>query len=295
MLKTTHLQRKKLLKKLFKALYLILLTIALVIVMQVFLFASFEVPTDSMEPEIWPGDFVLVNKLLIGPRIYNNLGLFNGSITPYKRIKGMHPIRRNDILVFDAPYLLLPGTLNAQTNLFYIKRCIAIPGDTFFIENGFFGIKGYQQPLGNLLQQLLLSQTPDETISKHIFNCFPQDSDNHWNIKDFGPIYIPGKGDAININVNNIAIYRPLIQYETGKTIRIEGGSVLLNRESIENYTFTRNYYFMAGDHVANSDDSRYWGLLPEDLVVGKAILIWKSTDPFTHKFRWKRWMKRLK
>jgi len=66
--------------------------------MKVFLFASFKVPTGSMEPTILPGDFVLVNKLLIGPRIYQNIGFLKGKKTPYKRIKGMRQIRRNDLV-----------------------------------------------------------------------------------------------------------------------------------------------------------------------------------------------------
>jgi len=282
------------LKKILKGLSLIFLTVALAIVMKVFLFDSFIVPTDSMTPTIWPGDYVLVNKLLIGPRIYHNLGFLKGNITPYRRIRGMHPIRRNDILVFDAPYLLRPGILKAQTDLFYVKRCIAIPGDTFLIENGFYQIKGYHQPLGNWQNQLQLSQTPDETISAYLFNCFPEDSAFHWTVKNFGPLYIPGKGDTIAVNLNNIALYRPLIQYETGKTVRLAEGKVFLDNDQIDTYVFTHNYYFMAGDRVAGSNDSRYWGLLPEDLVVGKAVLIWKSKDPDTGKFRWKRWMQLL-
>jgi len=96
------MQKKELLKKLFKGLFLFVLTITLAGVMKVFLFSAFKVPTGSMEPAIVPGDFVLVNKLLIGPRIYKDFGFLKGKKTPYKRIKGTHQIRRNNILVFDA-------------------------------------------------------------------------------------------------------------------------------------------------------------------------------------------------
>jgi len=262
--------------------------------MKVFLFASFKVPTGSMEPVILPGDFVLVNKLLIGPRVYQNFGFLKGKKTPFKRLKGLQKIRRNDILVFDMPYLF-GGTLRPSPNQFYVKRCVAIPGDTFSIENGIYHIKGHQEPLGNYSNQLILSYKPAIEFDEHVFRCFPNDTMYQWNIIHFGPLYIPGKGDQMDLNPHNIVLYQSLIQYETEKRITIKDGQIFLGKDSLFSYTFTGNYYFMAGDFVFGSQDSRYWGLLPEDFVVGKVALIRKSEDPETGRFRWKRFIKKVK
>ena len=262
--------------------------------MKVFLFASFKVPTGSMEPAVVPGDFVLVNKLLIGPRIYKNSGFLRGKKTPYIRIKGLQTIRRNDILVFDAPYLA-SGCLKQLPDQFYVKRCIAIPGDTLSIDNGFYRVQGYPEPLGNYRNQLLLSQTTGEEPAKDIVSFFPNDTAYRWNMKYFVPLYIPRKGDSLELNRQNIALYKPLIQHETEKTITVRDGQLFLGSEPLWSYTFTRNYYFMAGDYVPGSLDSRYWGLLPDDFIVGKVAIIWKSEDPQTGKFRWNRFLKSIK
>jgi len=262
--------------------------------MQVFLFASFKVPTDSMEPTIKPGDFVYVNKLLIGPRIYKNLGILKGPLTPYKRIKGMRSIQRNDVLVFNAPNTVT-GILKPAPDLFFVKRCVAIAGDTFSIENGIYHVEGYPESPGNNLNQMQLSQSPDETFDAHIAKCFPNDPAYHWTIKQFGPLYIPGKGDCLELNLQNIALYQQLIEYETGQKIAVEEGQLFLDSELLLSYTFTQNYYFMTGDNVSVSHDSRHWGFLPEDFIVGKATLIWKSEDPYTGKMRWNRFLKIIK
>ena len=269
------------------------MTITLAVAMKVFLFASFKVPTGSMEPVIWPGDHVLVNKLLIGPRIYRDFGFLKGEKTPLKRWRGLQTIQRNDILVFNFPYTY-QETLKMSPGQFYVKRCIAIPGDTLSIVNGVYTIQGYPEPAGNLPAQLLLSQTPDEAFDKHVFNCFPEDTVYHWTIKHFGPLYIPGKGDCLELNTQNIVLYRSLIQYETGQRITVREEQLFLDSETLFSYTFAQNYFFMAGDCVSGSMDSRYWGLLPEDFVVGKVALVWKSEDLETGKFRRERFLKRI-
>jgi signal peptidase I len=94
------------------------------------------------------------------------------------------------------------------------------------------------------------------------------------------------------MDVDNIKLYRNLIRYETGKEIELQGDTVYLNKKILPQYIFTKNYYFMTGDWVFDSRDSRYWGLLPEDHIVGKAAIIWKSQDMGTGKYRWKRFFR---
>ena len=109
---------------------------------------------------------------------------------------------------------------------------------------------------------------------------------------NFGPLYVPKANDHLTVTEENIALYKNLIQYETDKIISVKGNTIFLDGKILKSYTFKLNYYFMAGDYVFDSKDSRYWGLLPEDHIVGKASIIWKSRDPITGNYRFKRFFK---
>lgn len=111
----------------------------------------------------------------------------------------------------------------------------------------------------------------------------------NWNIKTFGPLYIPKAGNSIHMNQSNYILYKKYIEWEQQKELNIRGNNIFLGEESINTYQFSKNYYFVAGDNGENSQDSRYWGLLPEEYIVGKAWIVWKSIDPYTGKIRWKR------
>ena len=284
----------KLIKGFFKGFFLILLSILLAICMRVFLFASFKVPTNSMEPAIVPGDFVFVNKLLIGPRIFQSLDYLKGMKTPVKRLRGFRKIRRNDVLVFNFPYSN-GKVIDLDLNVFYVKRCVAIPGDTFYIDNGIYKVSHFPDSLGSYASQQQYANLAKEDMERWVWYCFPYDSVHfRWTNKDFGPFYVPGKGDTLKIDTNSIKLYRSLIRYETEKEIRVRGDSVFLEDELLRRYAFTKNYYFMSGDRVIDSEDSRYWGLLSEDHIVGKAAFIWKSVDTQTGQYRWDRFLKRI-
>ena len=284
---------KKLIQKSFKGLFLILVTITLAIFMQVFLFANFKISTPSMAPTIVPGDLVFVNKLLIGPRIYQNLDFLKGGKSPVKRLRGFRQIQRNDVFVFNFPYSDW-DKLDFDLNAFYVKRCVAIPGDTFYIENGIYRVKNSPDTLGSYENQLQFAGINKEEVSRPVWNCFPNDPTCGWNVRQFGPLYVPRKGDMLPVDTNSIKLYRNLIRYETGKDVRVQGDSVFLDNALLYSYVFEKNYYFMAGDYVFDSQDSRYWGLLPEDHIVGKVAFVWKSEDPQTGKFRWNRFFKAI-
>ena len=258
--------------------------------LQVFLFSSFKIPSDSMEPELTIGDNILVLKPTIGPRVFNLFASMRNEQTEIYRIPGIKKIQRNDILVFNFPHPNSWNKIEMHILKYYIKRCVGLPSDTLSIQNGFFHVKGIETSLGNMESQNKIATT--EQFEDGIFHSFPFDSIISWNIKDFGPLYIPGKGDSITLNQTNCRLYRKLIEWEQQGSLQYKDSTIFLNGTPINGYRFQKNYYFMAGDYCMNSQDSRYWGFLPEEYIVGKAWIIWKSVDPYTDKFRWNRFLK---
>ena len=286
---------KRILKKLLNIILLFVVIVALTMIMKVFLFASFKIPSESMAPAIEPGDHIFVNKLSLGPRLYENLGFLKGKKTKMKRIRGFSKVKRNDVLVFDFPYDT-PGKIKQGGNTFYVKRCVAIPGDTFHIENGIYKVKGISKGLGHIERQKEMSEKDEESFIDDLRYTFPKDTTHfRWTIKNFGPLYVPAKGINIHIDTLSVLLYKNLIEYETGKVISVENSKVYLGGSIIHSYTFLQDYYFMSGDWIFDSIDSRYWGLLPDDLVVGKATVIWKSIDMNTGKYNLKRFLKTVK
>ncbi|WP_211220218.1 signal peptidase I [Rudanella lutea] len=115
-----------------------------------------------------------------------------------------------------------------------------------------------------------------------------------WNRDFFGPLQVPKKGQTIQLTPQTIAFYGPVIQrYEDNGKVELTANSVTVDGKPITSYTFKQDYYFMMGDNRHNSLDSRFWGFVPEDHIVGKAVFVWMSIDPnpesFWQKIRWSR------
>jgi signal peptidase I len=285
---------KSLLKTVFFWFKIVIFGLLLALVLRLFVFSSFKVPTPSMEPAILAGDYILVNKLAYGARLPKNFNFMKGGKFETFRVKGFSKVKRNDVVVFNFPYPDWWG-IGWDLNLYYVKRCVALPGDTFYIDKGIYKVKNCPDVPGNYEAQRRFSKVRTEEIRPETFHCFPNSEDYHWTVKLFGPLYVPCKGDTLAIDSKNIALYRNLIRYETDREIYLKNDTVYLDNDPLQSYVFHQNYYFMAGDLVFDSRDSRYWGLLPEDHIVGKATVIWQSKDMQTGKRRWKRCLKTIR
>ena len=210
------------------------------IVLQVTTVAHFVVPTGSMEPTLIPGDRILVNKWLMGARIFDVWESAAGKRVEISRLPGLEEIERNDVIVFNFPHRQRWDSIGMDIMAYYVKRCVALPGDTFEIRNGYNRVRGYEGVLENAL------------------------------------------------------VYRKTIEWEQRKKLHIRSDSICLGDSLILEYTFGKNYYFTAGDNVLSSQDSRYWGLLPEEYIVGKATRIFRSINKHTGRERWSRFLKKI-
>lgn len=238
---------------------------------RIFITDTFTIPSDSMLPTLHQGNRIFVNKTLMGARIYTDFH-FSKDGTELKsfRTKGFRSIKHNDIVAFNMPHK--DWQIKFVINYVFCKRCIALPGDSISIINGVYRNNNYPGKLGIYQQQLALKNLPDSLISPGALRAIPfEDHLPLWTIKNFGPLYIPRKGDILNINTQNAALYKILLEYEIRQTIDINWNKnqVSINGKPFTRHVFLHNYYFMAGDNVLDSYDSRYWGLVPEDYIIG--------------------------
>ncbi len=344
-----------------------------------FVMEAYTIPTPSMENSLLVGDFLFVSKFHYGSRTpktplqlplthqkiwFTNLPSYLDWIQlPQYRLPGLTTIQRGDVVVFNIPPKRLNDNkdypVDLKTN--YIKRCVAIAGDTLLIRDGkvIVNEKPFpDHPLTQWAYEVLASDvinernlarlglgpedfhldgrldastvryfmyiTPEKAAEikslpyiksvqrkdfKEIFGIFPFSeyygfgsgfkNTLNWSLDNFGPLWIPKKGVTIPINDSTLALYGYTItQYDHNQDAEIKDKKLLIGGKEVSEYTFKQNYYFMMGDNRHNSLDSRYWGFVPEDHVVGKAFFIWLSIDSnprsLIHKIRWSRFFKMI-
>ena len=249
-----------------------------------FLFDQFVIPTDSMRPTLMPGDRIIVDKTIIGARIYSDFN-FNSEGGELKclRTRGTRRIKHNDIVVFNSPQH--SWHVSFIINNVFCKRCIALPGDTVWSENGYYKNNNFKGLLGVEKKQQELSSIEDSLLPKELACAFPYNIHLKQTIKNLLPVYVPRKGDVVVVTPYMAAYYRMYIEWEIGKTLSWDWDKniVFADGKPFKRHTFQHNYYFMAGDNVMDSNDSRNWGLVPEEFIVGVVTHISYSRDRVTN------------
>jgi signal peptidase I len=332
-------------------------------IIRTFFIEAYTIPTPSMEKSLLVNDYLFVSKMHYGARlpmtpiavpfVHHTIPILNvKSYTtaiqaPYKRLWGFSQIDRYDDVVFNYPQDTEWNSsrpVDKKEN--YIKRCVALPGDTLQVKNRVLYINGkpgyaprFMQSnyvVQNSLGQPGLSDeqqdeyriTPVDPSYPQLYSlteeeakalreipnmqiqllnemqgikdsfpqseCFPHDPTNFpWNIDFYGPLWIPKKGATITLTKENISLYREVITQYEGHTLDTSTYPFLIDGKAANQYTFGMNYYFMMGDNRHNSADSRIWGYVPENHIVGKAWFIWMSYDKYG--IRWKRLFRGVK
>lgn len=272
----------------------------IIFIVRPFMFDQFVIPSLSMYPTLQIGDHILVNKMIIGPRIYTNFN-FSKANVHFKsvRFRGYRRIQPNDILIFNMPYddYDTGAGISFAINRDFCKRCLGVPGNKIGCKQGVYYNESIKDFVGgNIKMQSYLAKRNVKFILKNSRITFPKDVHFSWNIKNFGPIYVPRKGDLIQMTPYEATLYKYVIEWEQGRKLKIDWkrDCVYIEHNQIMKYKFKHNYYFMIGDNVENSVDSRYWGFVPEEFIIGVVSRITYSMDPTGNKLIFTRLWKKL-
>ena len=238
------------------------------LVLNNFVIASFLVPTGSMENEVMTGDLLFVNKFIYGGTSPRNIP-FTDIRLPWFRVPGLRDVERGDVIVFVFPGNRDVVALDEFT--FYLKRCVGLPGDTIQVIERVLYVNNVPFPIPRNLKFSYhrMRRGPEEGI-------FPPGAP--WNEDNYGPLVIPRKGMVIPLVPDTVRMLETFISRE-GHDVRIAGDSVLLDGVAASEYVVERDYLFGMGDHRDNSLDSRYWGFIPRENLVGTPLIVYWSWD----------------
>jgi signal peptidase I len=241
------------------------------LILNSFVIASFEVPTGSMENEIMTGDFLLVNKFVFGGTTPQTIPFTNIKIPAFK-LPAPWSVDRGDVIVF-----MFPGyrdEVEANPFAYYLKRCMALSGDTLQIINRVVYVNGKPAPVPKNVKYNYTNIKPPGFAESKIF---PKGA--LFNEDNYGPIVIPKKGDIIQLNTDNYFKWNTFIKRE-GHLIELRAGHTSIDKVEKPSYTVERDYVFGMGDNRDNSLDSRFWGFIPVNSIVGTPLIVYWSWDP---------------
>lgn len=265
----------------------IALTLLVAFFLKTFVVEAFRIPSASMEITLRIGDFLFVNKFIYGAETPKTFPLTNIEI-PHFRLPALTEPHRGDVIVFEYP-----GDRDEKKPLRtvnYIKRCVAIGGDTLLIQNKTVLVNGREFLLP---AQDRYAPPSDFLPRESIAGIFPKGSS--FNPDYYGPIIVPYKGMILDLTNGAIEQWRTFIEREDHR-VEIAGDGMQIDDTPADTYTVERDYLFMMGDNRDNSLDSRFWGFVPKENIVGKAMFVywsWDSSVPITsiwEKFSAIRW-----
>ena len=297
--------------------------IAVVLLLRGFAFTSCLIPSTGMENSLFQGERILVNKWSYGLR----LPLM--SAFSYHRWRE-RPVQKRDIVVFNNPAGIQQPTIDRRE--IYISRCIGTPGDTLLVDS-LFSVSSpeaqfnpdkkrlYTYPASkeNLITSLIrtLSITNDglmgsddsthvRSFSRYEYYLLEQAiGDRNWirpltekQDKELKPLIVPSKGKALRVYPWNITLLRNTLVMHEGKQAEIKNDTLYIDGKPTQHCFFTKDYYWMASNNSVNLSDSRLFGFVPQDHMIGKASLIWFSKEKGTgilDGYRWNRFFQSVK
>ncbi len=274
---------------------LVVITVLVAVIIRIFFLEIYKIPSSSMEPTLLPGDIILVSKMNYGARVLKPMKFLRQNKIEYIRLRGWITIKKGDVFVFNRPrYKKISDSGSSIYGSCVVKRCYGLPGDTVLIKNegmkelkneGMKELKNEgmkESKNGGIITGEIRDGKKREELTKKFQAgnvLFPHDSTLAWSLDNYGPLCVPAKGMSMELTFENVFRYRDVLAYENTE-INVSDTAGKTDSMDSSCHVFRHDYYFMLGDSFYHSNDSRYWGFVPDDNIIGKAVLVLVSVDP---------------